>query len=350
MTYNAQSVCIVGGTGSLGNELIKVFIEKKCNHIHVISRDETKQWMMKSKYNNVSAIKYHIGDIRCKERMNCLIDEIQPTLIINASAMKHIDICEENVTECIQTNVNGVINITNACRLIKHQFVFVQVSTDKSVSPTTLYGSSKMIAERIVIDISKKTTNGIFLVVRYGNVLNSRGSIIPKYLEISKQQNTKSVFPLTNHEMTRFFMTLSQSVNLILFAIEFGNSGEIWLPCVKSFKIHDLALLFSKTYDKPIKKIDMRIGEKIHEILINEVEVPFVKTYLDKNTKEKMYIICPLIKNINLSPVYNKNIFNYINENSIELETSNYFVQTTYSSENTNDVKELEILLQRFMN
>lgn len=345
MNYSHHTICIVGGTGSLGNELVQRFY--KDNIIHVISRDELKQWNMKIKFPNVN---FYIGDIRCCKRINELIDKIQPTIIINASAMKHIDICENNVSECLSTNVDGVTNITNACSLIKHKHVFVQVSTDKSVSPTTLYGASKMIAERIVIDYSKKNTNGVFLVVRYGNVLNSRGSIIPKYLEISKNDLEKS-FPITDYKMTRFFMTLQQSVLLIISAIEFGKTGEIWIPKVPAFKIYDLTKLFSDIYKKDVRKIDIRAGEKMHEILINEVEIPFVCTYTD--WKGNLYYVIKQNRDkddVIEQPKRNIYIYSGLYKCVNNIACIDNILNEVYSSELTSDSNELKELLDTFIN
>lgn len=278
-------ICLIGGTGSLGEELITRLGSD--NKIHVISRDELKQWSARTRFPQVN---YHIGDIRNRDRITVLLHRIQPDIIINCAALKHIDACENNVCESIATNVQGVENLIAACVGLISLSTFVHISTDKSVVPTTLYGACKMLGERLVIDAARHSTQVKYVCVRYGNVLNSRGSIIPRYMQISQDVNSVS-FPVTDPNMTRFFMTLTQSCDLILNSILYGVSGEIWIPDVLAFKIQDLANWFSAKYAKPISRMDIRSGEKMHEILVNEVELSRTEVLVDIFNLQRYYVI-----------------------------------------------------------
>jgi UDP-N-acetylglucosamine 4,6-dehydratase len=283
---------IIGGTGSLGHELVK-FYSDKYNEIHIISRDEDKQWRMKKLFNSL-LIYFYIGDIRNKTRMENLLLSINPTTIILASAMKHIDICQSNISECIETNIIGVKNIAELIenlsvkKLMSCLKTFVFISTDKACSPINVYGCCKSISENMFVDLSKKLDNPKIVVLRYGNVLNSRGSVIPLFQEIAENKE-KTFFPVTSSQMTRFFLTLEESIKLIDNAINHGESGDIFIPSTSSFIILDIANLFSEKYGKPVKIVGIRDGEKIHESLINSNEMR--RTIFNK--KLNNYIIKP---------------------------------------------------------
>lgn len=292
-----KNICLIGGTGSLGNALINRY--RSNNKISVISRCEFKQFTMRQQFPDIT---FHLGDMRDKTRIAFLLKQIDPHIIIICGALKHIDICEDNISECLATNVTGVQNIINVTLELKGSTLglqnlqtVLQISTDKSCSPTSVYGMSKAIAERIVIDASKYSTDVHYLCVRYGNVLNSRGSIIPKFLEVAKNSHALS-FQVTDRRMTRFFMTLAQSVNLIENAIRYGESGDIWIPQVPAFKISDLAQYFSTTYQKPLTDIILRPGEKLHECLVNMTEA--MRTQMKDVNKERFLIIKPCYKNV----------------------------------------------------
>lgn len=266
------NLLIVGGTGSLGHTLVNRYLENY--NIYIYSRDENKQWHMKNQYNSPN-LHFIIGDISDRDRILNTLNTVRPTYIIVAAALKHIDICEYNTYSSIKTNVNGIQNvmecITNFERPELDCVLFV--STDKACSPVNVYGMCKALSERIVIEKSlDNKTNTRFVVVRYGNVLSSRGSLLPKFHEIGKDQSKHS-FPITHKDMTRFFMNLEQSVDLIHHAMIKGVSGCIYIPNLPSYKIDDIAKIFSQKYDKSIVYTSLRPGEKMHEELINEMEM-----------------------------------------------------------------------------
>lgn len=267
-----ERIFIVGGSGSLGNQLIQRYVDS--NQIICYSRDECKHWTMKLKYKNDN-LQFIIGDIRDKERLELSIIRTKPTVIIIAAALKHIDLCEYATNECIQTDLIGPQNIVNIVEnrvnvlLDLHTVCFV--STDKACSPVNVYGMCKALAESLVVEKSKYVDRIKFCCVRYGNVLNSRGSIIPLLHEKGKDSNYKE-YTLTHPDMTRFVMTLDQSVDLINYAIQHAESGDIVIPKLISMRVEDLLSIFSEIYDKPLVTTGLRPGEKMLESLINETQ------------------------------------------------------------------------------
>lgn len=296
-----EHVMIIGGTGSLGTYLIQSFLGYKGNKkfiLTVVSRDENKQYHMKKLFPSVNFL---LGDMRDFQRMSQVLLLAQPTIVILAGALKHIDQCEENITDCIATNVTGVSNVATACM----QYVLAKpkvplksvlfISTDKACSPVNVYGMSKALSERCITQISGKYDHLIqtkFMCVRYGNVLNSRGSIVPRLVELCQTKGKE--LTLTDDKMTRFFMTLGQSVDLIFHALAYGKSGETWIPRVPAVLIKDLLVYFSNRYGNPIKLIGCRPGEKIHECLINEAEM--ARTHMVKIENKEFYVIASSLR------------------------------------------------------
>lgn len=272
MNTPIETLLIIGGTGSLGNCLVRLLRFKYS--IIILSRDEDKQWRMKQDY---PTIKYILADIRFKDVIEEKIATLRPNKIIIAAALKHIDMCEHNIAECIKTNVYGIQNITDSIVSLVNKNSLPElntvcfISTDKAASPVNVYGMCKSLSERIVVEKSLILAKPKFVVVRYGNVLNSRGSILVLFHQIGKS-NTRKFFPITHPEMTRFFLTLEDGVDLIEKAMEYGNNGDTYAPRIKSYKIIDIAERFSKIYQKPIEIVGIRPGEKLHECLINESE------------------------------------------------------------------------------
>lgn len=262
---------IIGGTGSLGNTLVKRYL--KNYDIYIYSRDENKQWHMKNDYNTEN-LHFIIGDISDCDRLRTTLAKIRPNYIIVAAALKHIDVCEYNSYASIKTNVNGIQNImdciSNSYRPELQCVLFI--STDKACSPVNVYGMCKALSERIVIEKSLEGTNTRYVVVRYGNVLSSRGSLLPKFHEIGRAQN-KHCFTVTDENMTRFFMDLEQSVDLIDYAMVRGKTGHTYIPNLPSYSIKDIAEIYSEIYSKPVTYTGLRPGEKLHEELINEMEM-----------------------------------------------------------------------------
>ncbi len=267
---NNKKILIIGGSGSLGNILTKYLHIN--NTVFIFSRDENKQYEMKMKYPNVDFI---ISDMRNYSSVEKALININPNIVIIAAAMKHIDIAEKNIWECIQTNILGIQNIIEATQKLNLSDLesVLFISTDKACSPINVYGMCKSIGERLVT--AAKKDNVKFVCCRYGNVLNSRGSLIPKFKELSKT-NTP-YFPITDLRMTRFFMTLDQSFKLIMTALKYGESGDIWIPQINAFNIIDIAMYFSKIENKTIKVVGIRSGEKLHECLITDHELCHTK-------------------------------------------------------------------------
>jgi UDP-glucose 4-epimerase len=274
-----KSILIFGGTGSLGYELNKQYC---CNGntVYNFSRDENKHWQMRIFFQNLipSADLQHfiIGNVSDYASVQQTILRIKPQIIIIASAMKHIDQCENNTGECIKTNLLGTQNILNA---IEHNLVLLSarletvvfVSSDKACSPVNSYGLCKAMSENMVVEKSLYIPSVKFVNVRYGNVLNSNGSIIPLLHKIGQSPEHKQ-FTLTSEEMTRFLMTLEQSVELINHAIINGKTGDTIIPKLISINILDLFRIFSRKYKKSVIITSIRPGEKIIESLINETQ------------------------------------------------------------------------------
>ena len=269
---NNKTILVFGGSGSLGYEITKQFVDN--NKIYNFSRDECKHWNMKLDFNHHSNLNFIIGDIINKNKVENSIIRINPDIIIIAAAMKHVDQCEINAEQCINTNMLGVKNIFDTIELHKDKLVLkttIFVSTDKACSPINTYGMAKAISEQLMIEKAYYIKSIKFINIRYGNVLNSRGSIIPLLHNIGNDER-KEHFTLTHKDMTRFVMTLKQSVDLIEYAILNGESGETIIPELISMKLIDLLEIFSEKYNKPIKVTSIRPGEKMLESLINPTQ------------------------------------------------------------------------------
>lgn len=271
MSIKNQVIIIFGGTGSLGKTLIRRF--SKDNELIIFSRDEAKHWTIKNELRNQKNIRFVIGDVRDQDRINKVLLEFNPSIVIMASALKQVETCERTPLESIKTNVLGVNNIVDSTilhsnRLKKLKSVLL-VSTDKACAPTNVYGMSKALAERLVVSAYNENKNIKYMAVRYGNVLESRGSIVPLF---RFQSEFKKYLTVTHPDMTRFIMTLDESVDLIVSTLKKADTGEVWLPKLKAMKIIDLAKIFSERYSKPIKITGIRPGEKLHEDLISSSE------------------------------------------------------------------------------
>ncbi len=261
---NKKSILITGGTGSFGNAMAG-YLSKNYNpkKIIILSRDELKQSVMAKKfpYNN---FRFFIGDVRNLDRLNMAMRNVD--IVIHAAAMKQVEISEYNPLECIKTNIIGAENIINAA-INNNVKKVIALSSDKAVSPLNLYGASKLAAEKLFIAANNIASGKtIFSIVRYGNVSGSRGSVIPIYQQLIKEK--KDFLPLTDDEMTRFFILLKDGVNFVLNSIARMHGGEIFVPKLKSFYIKDLI----KALSKKKKLIGIRPGEKIDEIMFSKDE------------------------------------------------------------------------------
>ena len=261
-----KRIMIIGGTGSLGQVLTQCLHDS--NEIFIVSRDETKQWLMQNRYLNYN-LNYYLCDIRDYDALSKTLRFIKPNIVINASAIKQVPTCEMFPYESVKTNILGIENLIKACSECYEPEVVLGISTDKACKPVNVYGMCKAIGERLYIS-ANPISKTRFLCVRYGNVMESRGSIIPLYRYCAK---TNKTYFVTSAAMTRFFMTLQESVNLIIAAILLGKKGDTFIPVVRSGKIIELAEVFREKYGGKIKEIGIRPGEKIHEELINDEEL-----------------------------------------------------------------------------
>ena len=316
---NNKKILLFGGSGSLGRKFIDTYIEQ--NEITNYSRDECKHWEMSLKYKSPN-LKFIIGDIRDYNSVENAILREQPHLIIIMAALKHIDRCEYAIHECLQTNCNGPMNVLNTIeknndRLINLEAV-VMVSTDKACEPTNVYGMAKALAESAIVEKSLYIKNRKFVNIRYGNVLNSRGSIIPILHEKGSDPDVKE-FTLTHEDMTRFVMTLEQSVQLIEYAALHGESGDTIIPKLISLRMIDLMEIFSEKYGKPIKITGLRPGEKMLESLISETQaMRLVKTttgYMHIKPAYKNLLVTEDVQNYNskLNPLTKDELNEFIN-------------------------------------
>lgn len=269
---------IIGGTGSLGKKLIdRLLTAGHC--VGVYSRDEAKHWTIRNELGSSRLAKrskdglsFYVGDVRDRRRVQDVIRQFKPNKIIIAAALKQVDTCELSPDESIATNLIGTQNVIDAVNELSpidlQEVLFV--STDKACSPVNVYGMCKAISERTVTSQARTGLSHVkYMCVRYGNVLESRGSIIPLF---RYQAQYGDAITVTNPDMTRYVMTLDDSVNLINHAIASGVSGDTWIPVLPAMRIGDLAELFAERYEKSIKIIGLRPGEKAHEDLINESE------------------------------------------------------------------------------
>jgi len=268
---SGKRILIFGGTGSLGNKLNERYIDN--NVIYNFSRDEHKHWKMRLKFKNHKNLNFIIGNVADRIRVRESIKRIKPDIIIIACAMKHIEQCEVNTNESLNTNMLGTKYILDAIEdnlnILTNLESVLFVSSDKACSPINNYGMAKALSETFLIEKSNFVKNIKFVNVRYGNVLNSNGSIIPRLHAMGKDDNYKE-FYLTHEKMTRFVMTLDQSVDLIEYAIINGESGDTVISELVSLKVKDLIEIFSEKYNKSIKITGLRAGEKLLESLINE--------------------------------------------------------------------------------
>ena len=257
-----KNILITGGTGSFGKNFVNFLLKKNLfNKIVIFSRDELKQYEMKNYFKNNPRLRFFIGDVRDIERLKMALDKID--YVVHAAALKQVDTGEYNPFEFIKTNIMGAQNIIEASFYSKVKKI-IALSTDKASSPVNLYGATKLCSDKLFCSAntmfgSKQT---IFSVIRYGNVMLSRGSVIPLFKGIKNNE-----YQITDTKMTRFTISMNEAIDLVMWAIVNSLGGEIIIPKIPSYKILDLVKVFSK---KPkIKIIGIRKGEKIHEEMIS---------------------------------------------------------------------------------
>ena len=262
MTLKNSSILITGGTGSFGSKFVPMTLAKyNPKRIVIYSRDEMKQWDMAQKYQDDPRVKFIIGDVRDKSRLTRALDGID--YVVHAAATKIVPTAEYNPFECVKTNINGAMNLIDAC-IDKGIKRVVALSTDKASNPINLYGATKLASDKLFVAANaiEDTHKTQFSVVRYGNVMGSRGSVIPFF---KKQANT-GVLPITDTRMTRFMITLEQGVELVWTAFEDMFGGEIYVKKIPSMKVTDVASAVSPEAKQIV--IGVRPGEKIHEQMI----------------------------------------------------------------------------------
>lgn len=270
-----SSILLTGGTGSFGHTFVPLTLAKyNPRRLIIYSRDEMKQWEMAKKFSSEKRIRFFIGDVRDKDRLYRALDGID--YVVHAAATKIVPTAEYNPFECVKTNVMGAMNLIDACIDNKVKKV-IALSTDKASSPINLYGATKLTSDKLFISgnsySGKNKTQ--FSIVRYGNVMGSRGSIIPFLLSLPPNGH----FPLTDPEMTRFMITLEEGVNLVWQAFKDMAGGEIYVKKIPSMKLINIAKSVSGNFKTKI--IGLRPGEKVHEQMIGSDDAPYTYEYKD---------------------------------------------------------------------
>ncbi len=278
-----SSILVSGGTGSFGKAFVRLTLQKyQPKRLVIYSRDEMKQWDMKLTYKNDNRVQFIVGDIRDKDRLLRALDGVD--YVVHAAATKIVPMAEYNPFECVKTNINGAMNLVDACidQGIKK---VVALSTDKASNPINLYGATKLASDKLFIAANAYagTHKTYFSVVRYGNVMGSRGSVIPFFKSLA----ATNVLPITDVRMTRFMIKLSQAVELVWGAFADMEGGEIYVRKIPSMNIIDIALAVAPQARHEI--IGIRPGEKLHEQMIGLEDAPFTYEY------ENYYKILPAI-------------------------------------------------------
>ncbi len=261
-----KTILITGGTGSFGKAIVKIILTRwpDIKKIIVYSRDEQKQFVMAQEYpySQYKNIRFFIGDVRDFGRLKRACEEVD--YVIHAAAMKHVAIAEYNPDECIKTNIGGAENVIRAALETKVQKV-VALSTDKACAPINLYGATKLTSDKLFIAANniRGSKDISFSVVRYGNVMGSNGSVIPFFLEKRKE----GFLPITDPNMTRFNISLTDGVEMVLYALDKAWGGELYVPKIPSYRITDLAYAIAPECEQ--KVVGIRAGEKIHEEMIS---------------------------------------------------------------------------------
>ncbi|HLR61013.1 MAG TPA: polysaccharide biosynthesis protein [Lentibacillus sp.] len=283
--FQNTTILITGGTGSWGHELVKKLLPFQPKEIRIFSRNEFAQVKMKRTFSDNPYLKFVIGDVRDFAAVNEAAKNVD--YIFHLSALKHVPICEDQPSEALRTNVDGTENIIKAS-LNQNVRKVIDVSTDKAVEPINFYGLTKAVGEKLIIQANQLSNHTQFVCIRGGNVIGTNGSVIPFFKE---QIATHHTVPLTSKEMTRFFLTVSQAIDLLLYASEQAIGGEIFVMKMKACRIVDLVEVLERHFAAKgiaINEIGIRPGEKLHEVLVSNAE--------SRNTykfDENYYVILP---------------------------------------------------------
>jgi len=290
-------VLVTGGTGSFGNYIVNRLLKYDVKEIRILSRDEKKQYDMKINYKHNPKLKFFIGDIRDYVRVEAVMENVD--IVYQAAALKHVAVCENSPFEAVKTNIVGVENVIRAALKFKVEKI-ICVSTDKAVKPVNVMGMTKAIQERLMLsaNLSPENKGTVICVVRYGNVLLSRGSVVPYFRRLLTRGETITI---THEEMTRFLLTLDDAIDLVMFATEHALGGETFVKKAPAALITHIAKVLSEDAGKSAeyKVIGKFPGEKLHEILITEEE-------LDRTEDKGDYFT--------VHPWWNKQIFTDLNE------------------------------------
>jgi len=332
--FKGKKILITGGTGSLGQALTKRLLQKDVDTIRIFSRNESSQIQMESKFND-NRLRFLLGDIRDKERLIIAMEDID--IVFHAAALKHVPKIEYNPFEAIKTNVMGSQNVIDAC-LANNVGKAICVGTDKAVSPLNTYGATKLLMEKLFVTannyLDPKKHPTVFIALRYGNVVGSSGSVIPKFVEMLKN---KEKITITDLNMSRFSITMNEALDFILKSTEIGKGSEIFIPKLKSYSIKDVKEAMYEllgNYGEDI--IGIRPGEKLHESLINNEEMRTSWEY------EDLYLITnPLF------PLFHPNVINETYNGIKKIKNMN-----SYSSDNVEKISNngLKEIIQNYIN
>jgi len=281
MDWNKKTILVTGGTGSFGKKFIEIMLKEfHPEKLIVFSRDELKQYDMRAKGFDHSSVRYFIGDIRDFPRLRRAFEGVD--YVVHAAALKQVPACEYNPMEAIKTNILGSSNVIDAA-LDANVSRVIALSTDKAVNPINLYGATKLAAEKLFIQSNAYAggRNTRFACVRYGNVVGSRGSVVPVFL----RQKKNGSLTITDERMTRFWISLEQGVRFVIRCLEDMHGGEVFVPKIPSMKVTDLATAVAP--NSKVEIIGIRAGEKLHEVLISEDEARTVVELQD------MYVVQP---------------------------------------------------------
>ncbi len=315
--FDGKSILITGGTGSFGHKYTETLLSRyKPKRLIIYSRDELKQFEMQQKFN-APCMRFFIGDVRDKDRLARAMQGVD--FVIHAAAMKQVPAAEYNPTECIRTNIDGAENVINAA-IDNGVEKVIALSTDKAANPVNLYGATKLASDKLFVAANNMVgaNKPRFSVVRYGNVVGSRGSVVP-FFEKLIEEGTDHI-PVTHQDMTRFWITLPQGVEFVLKNFERMLGGEIFVPKIPSIKIVDLAKAMAP--DLPIHIVGIRPGEKLHEMMCPSDMAFHTFEYEDH------YVIAPAIKFFYRNNDFTKNA---LNESGTQVESGFEYVSDTNS-------------------
>ena len=272
--FDGKTILITGGTGSLGRALTKRLLDQNAKTVRIFSRNESKQIEMESEFNEDKRLRFFIGDIRDSERLFNALEDVD--IVFHAAALKHVPKIEYNPFESIKTNVIGSQNVIDNSLKQNVQKV-IAISTDKAVSPLNTYGATKLLMEKLFVSannyLNREKYRTRFHAVRYGNVLGSSGSVIPKFIQ---QIKSNEKIRITDSAMTRFNITMDNALDLIINTAKIGKGSEIFIPKLKAYNIMDVkSALFDLLHETEYEEVGIRPGEKLHETLINEDEMKY---------------------------------------------------------------------------